>query len=585
MKRKNILILCGLLVLCSCNNNNTSNDTSNNNQSEFNLNNALLELSSSNITYHTDYDIYYYEIGNASSQESILHYDVIVKFDTDRYQLIAYNYGTKDIASYSNLTKDDEGYVVSQEIGIGNVVVESRVVDGNNNKFKWSDSVYINSLGNFTSADFSLSDDGQSYLYNGNVTDDKIMNVVHGAIPTSYFDTGSVELFAEEGKISKIVIKEVESDEVYENCMYGRSLSLTFSDIGTTKVDVVTKYPESEDNDDLGIAITEMSGLNNYTINIDIIINDQVQKVSKKLITEKDVVIASYDNEEISYSGFHTYEDELYTFQNIDNILYGTKYMSNSFRLLKPSYFFSKDIFKYDGVNEEGYKCYSLDPSMSEVLNYVDFASGYSETYYPSDTRITFFVKDAHLHYITFPTYSFIDGEVVVATFKITYDNFNTTVIEDNFFDNFILNIPSTDLNWSSNLLKADFSFSDDDNDHKMLLIEDIFKASIGENYNIPYFLPTQYIYEDITGNYSSKDNCVYLSLATSNVITNNEYSAIEKALEEAGFEGDGLMQDGTMSMNMFYRDDIEISVLFDTKDKVTIIDFTLPVGNILTLK
>lgn len=573
--KRNILLVCGLLVLCSC-----SND-----QKEIDLNEAFLELSSNNITYHTDYDIYYYEIGNKSNKQSILRYDVIAKFDVDKYQLIAYNYGTKDIASYANLTKDEEGYVISQEIGIRNNIVTSRVVDGNNNEFQWSDSVYVNSLSSFTSTDFSLSDDRRSYVYTGNVTDDKVMNIVHGAIPTSYFDTSSFELFIDKGKISKLVIKEVESDEVYENCMYGRSLSITFSDIGTTKVDTVSKHPELADNDDLGTAITEMRGLKNYTINIDIITNGQVQKHAKKLITENDVVMAYYDNEKTSYSGFHTHENELYTFQTVDSYLYGTKYNSNSFRLMMPTYIFSEDIFRYDGTNEEGYKCYSLDPSMSDVLNYVDFASGYSETYYPSESRITFFVKDARLHYITFPTCSFTDGQVVVQTYKITYDNFNTTVIEENFFENFTLDIPFTDLNWSSNLLKVDFSFSDEENDNKSLLIDDIFKATIGENYNIPYFLPTQYVYEDITGNYSTEDNSVHLSFSTSNVITNEEYSAIEKNLKDVGFEGSGLMNDDTMSMAMFSRDDIEIAIILDTMQKCTIFDFTLPIGNILTLR
>lgn len=575
MKRKNILLVCELLVLCSCNNN----------QIKINLDDALLSLSSNNITYHTDYDIYYYEIGKENSKQSILRYDVIAKFDVDKYQLIAYNYGTQDIASYSNLTKDEEGYVIAQEIGIRNNIITSRVVDGNDNEFQWSDSVYINSLGNFTSADFSLKNHGKSYVYNGNVTDDKIMNIVHGAIPTSYFDASSFELFVDKGKISKLVIKEVESDEVYENCMYGRSLSITFSDIGTTTVDEVSKYPESADNDDLGTAITEMRGLKNYTINIDSITNGQVQQIAKKLITEKDVVMASYNNGKTSYSGFHTHENELYTFQNVDNYLYGTKYKSDSFRLMMPTYIFSEDIFRYDGINEEGYKCYSLDPSMSDALNYVDFASGYSETYYPSESRITFFVKDARLHYITFPTCSFIDGKVVVSTYKITYDSFNSTVIEENFFDSFSLEIPSSDLNWNSNLLKVDFSFSDEDNDYKLLLIDDIFKATIGENYNIPYFLPTQYVYENITGNYSSEDNCVNFSLSTSNVITDDEYSAIENALEDSGFEGSGLMIDVTMSIAMFSRDDIEIAIIFDTEGNLTMFDFTLPVGNILTLK
>ncbi len=569
MKKNHLILgLCVLWPLMSCGNN----------QPKILKQEILDSISDNNITYHSDYNIYYYENGKPEEKNSWQRFDVIAKFVPDRYQMSAYIYGSDTIASYANLSKDSEGYVVNKEINILNEVETKRVYDGEGKAFLWDESVYSNYFSQLNAADFALNENKTAYSYKGDLNGEA-MNILHAAIPVSTFNLEKVELFVENKEITKVVFQEAEADDVIDGYMYGRSLTITFSDIGTTVIDDISPYPVSVANDDLESALTEMKTLHNYQIKIDAIIGETELPLSKTIITETDVLKEEYDGSNTSFSGYHTVDNQLYTFSTVNEYLYGKSSPLSSFHDRLPSFNFSKDIFTYEGNTSDGLKTYTTSSSMKAVLNFIDFENQHSEDYYPSEGPIRIYVADKHLVKIEFPSYLFINSEAVVATLRLSYQDFGTATIAETVWDSFVTELPIGDAGWNSPMMTFEFSFSDDEEDKMMVSVEDILQATLGVEHGVPYFLPTEYVYMEFYGNKSLEDACVYFGFIAEEVFNEDEMLTISITLEQAGFI--------TTSEDNFYeftKGEISIGMMLDEYIG-TVIDFTLPLGNIDSLK
>lgn len=536
------------------------------------LDELLKELSNPNITYHSDLFIYYYELDDGQKQQ-LQHFDVVAKITEDLYDVVARHVDSNLVEAYQHLEKDGDGYVTTSDINIQNELVVTRAVDGEGDTFLWEDSVYYNLIRELDSEDFTQTKRNR-YRYTGNLNETPL-NILHTAIPTSYYDMDYFEIVIENNKIDSFIMQEKESDEVYKGCMYGRTLTIKFEDIGTTSIEKIKPYESKQENEPLGNALENIKKENNYTIeSIGILDSGDTINFQETYITENDIVQTQHLTNGDYLTGCHTYNNELYIFETIKGYLLGTKANKNTnISSFLPTYNFSKDVFEYLG-EEDGYKVYRPFQSMKAVLDYVDVLSYYGDAYYSPAGEINFFVKDNQLAKIEFPVYVYSQADPLIALNRLTYSNIGTTSISNDVWDNFVLQLPKTETSWDAH----EFNFYYSNSEYSKLSIGDVLYKCLGDSTLLPYFLSEDVAF-NVSGNYSSSDKCVYLMLEPLNDFSTTEREYAKDILTKASFSY-RKEDDGFMLIETYRKDKMKIEII--SIEDIVEIYIVLPVGNIL---
>lgn len=548
------------------------------NSKEVSFDKMLENISNSNITYRSDYSIYYYYIDGSKNIETIQRYDVVAKITEKLYDMKAYLYEDAAIASYAHLERDNEGYVSYSDININNELVSERAIDEDGNPFLWEESVYYNLIKYLKTEDFEKIDN-ETYKYIGNLNDIPL-SIIHTAVPLSYFDIESFTLKIKDNAIESLFFQEKESDEVYEDCMYGRTISIKFENIGTTEIKRIEPYNEVEDNNALGLALNDIKSKDNYTITSKGILEDKSEILFQEtFIIKNDILQIQNTNPGVYKTGCHTYNDELYIFESSDEYLLGEKAAS----FLKvtsfiPTFNFSKDVFEFVEENKEGYRVYKPYSTMSAVLDYVDVLNQYSEAYYSPAGDIYFFVKDNKLSKIEFPVYIYLSGDSKLATNRLIFSDFGSTTIESSVWDSFVLEKPSINVSsWDDKKYEIEIEGTKEGK----ISLGKVFEKCLGSSNGVPYFIPESGEFE-VSGEYSREDKVVYISLFSEDNVNSNTINFIRKILLENDFEETESELDEGYEEHTFSKDNIEIGVMMI--DGVLDIEITLPVGN-LTLQ
>ena len=534
---------------------------------EKSLEDMLLDLKTDNITYQSDYFIYYYDL----DEEEIIplkEYDVTAKVTEEVYDMVAYENGM--IASYAHLEKDKEGYVTYSDINIKNELVVNRAVDGNGDNFLWEESVYYNLINYLEASDFTKVNKGL-YEY----TNDDLslpLSIVHTAIPVSTFDIDSFLINVENDRITSFFYQEKESDDVYENAMYGRRLEIYFEDIDCTEITRVKPYEDRKENESLANALNELRTSSNYSIETKAFYEDgQIRNLYETYVTETDIIQTQHSDNNDYIMGCHTVDNSLYIFENVKGYLLGAKantgVIVNDFL---PTFDFSEDVFEL--VEEsEGYKVYRPFDQMVNVLNYVDVLLEHSEEYYAPSGDILFYVKDDHLEKIEFPVFTYTQEDAIIAIQQINYSNIGTTVIDSSTWDNFVLEIPKGDV---ANTWYDDTYTTKINKTTKTMTLGEIFDTCTNEENYIPYFIE-DWMNISFDAEYSKKDSCVYVEISFK--VTDSTFRERVKTL----FLDNGYKT--TISDDIFEefaKGDVIVNFLFDGSSCVVMID--LPIGNIL---
>lgn len=593
LKAFSTFMFLGFLVGCSNSTSSTSSESKNSSTSTKNsvisssststivkreFKDMLEDISSGNITYHSDYFIYYYTNENSDEIIELQRFDVYAKIEEDVYDLVAYEYDTENIASYAHLEKDEDGYVVHNDININNALVTTRVKDGEGNEFLWEESVYFNMIQYLDANDFEKVND-EKYVYRNDLKE-LPLNIIHTAIPTSYFDIESFFVTVKDDKIQEFIFQEIESDEVYEDCMYGRTLTITFEDIDCTEIERVKPYEEKEENEALGKALESIRTKTNYTINSIGLLEDGTTKPLKETyITEKDIYQVQYSVEGEYQTGIHTYNDELYFFESIDKYLVGTKADENTtIKQFIPKFYFSQHVFKYLG-EEDGYKVYSPYSSMSAVLNYIDVLSEYEADYYSPAGKIKFYVLDNELSHIEFPVFLYDTADYRAVTNRVSYLNINETEISSATWDSFVLELPGNEASmWSDP--SFDFMFEFDINYVEYMNLGYIFEKCLGSANEVPYFLTSNSNFS-VSGNFSNSDGAVYITLTSLKGVDHEVLDVFNQKYEELGAKHT-TFKDELMSVSSYKTDKYVVEAIIIEIENYMEISFTLPIGDLL---
>lgn len=560
-----LLLILPFFTSCGSNNNNI-------------LSQEMLDLlNTSNITYNTDYQIYYYEINNKDSLEYVQRFDVVSKFVEGLYSIEAYidNENVKVVSDHYE--KDDKGFVVYSSVNIKNELEVNRAKDGDGSLIAWNDSVYINQLGKLKVDDFVCSSEGVYTYKLSELGSNLVESIFHAAVPTSFCDLESFSLKVENNEIVSFTFQEIESSEVYENCMYGRKSVMSVSNVGSTELIKNSNYAESEDNIELSNALNKMRSLTNYSISVSNIVDNQTQLLSRSFITENDIVREEFNNGKTYMSGVHTYNNKVYTFEPYaDTYLLGTE--SNiSISSLFPKFDFSPYVFKYNGEDSNGYKKYSAYNLMNAVLESVELVD-VTSNYYNVEGTIDFFVKDGTLSRIEYPTYIFKDSKPIIVTQVISYSDLNKTEIGNNLWDNFITDFSELGdlVGWDDPRLIIDFTLIDGSN--QKMTPNEIFKKALGEDNQIPFFINPSSLYE-IDGSASNEDKVVSVEM----VSIGGQKESIDNYGQTLISNGFNLSQEESIPEENLYsssytKDSITIHLMF-MEDSIFIL-IELPLGD-----
>ncbi len=541
------------------------------------LDEMLSDLKGRNITYHSDYQMYYYPVGKPAEKEILEKYDVQTKFEESVYEssaYITYN-GQKQLAVHVHYEKGDNGDVVEKYVNLQNEVKETPVVDRNGQTFKWEESVYVNQLSKLASKDFKNED--SHYVYNGDLNSTPL-SIVHGALPVSDFDLESFTIEVKNNEIDKLVFIEKETDQFYEGFMVGKTISLEIEDEGTTVITPVTAKPVSPENDALGFALEEIRSATNYTTKLSVVMNNQELPMQTIKLTEKDAIISTDPSFGGTVNGVHTEGESLYVFEQKQDQLMGTLVgASSDFALLKPGFSFSKDIFTFAG-EKDAMRNYEVGSNYIDVLDDIVFLGEYSQAYIQAEENITFKVKDNHLVEVSFPTVIQIDAtNSALATLRIQYLDLNTTAIEPTYWDNFVVDqtVLGEMLTWDASELEFNFQYSSDETDVELMTPAMVFDLSLTDSSVIPALIPSGTTYS-VYGNYSAEDQRVYLDIEAEKAYTNEVLEQINIALLDKGFAyDDSELEYGIEHYTL--GEDIFITVM--DLDGTLVVSFDLPAG------
>ena len=527
----------------------------------------LKEISSHNITFKSDYHIYYYENGKKeTTMEDLTHYEVITKMNPSAYEMVAYFSGTTTIASSNYLVEDSNGKVAEKFLNLNNEIQIVEALDADETTIDWDDSVYINQISRLKTSDFNV-DENKQYVFKNDLNDIPL-TLVHTAIPVSAFDLESFKVIVKDDKIDSFIFQEKEDEEIYASSghTYGRYLTVTFENIGATEITDIKPIEVSKNNEPLKNALNEMKNASNYTVTVDLLTAAQTINVSQTKVTETDI-LQVFDAEEMY--GVHTYNEELYSFSVTNEKLLGVNIPDQEIATLKPSFDFSENVFTYVSANN-GYEIFKVNTSMEEVINYIDFETNYASDVYDQTNDILFYVKDNHLSHIEIPSTTYVDGNFYPITIKVSYSDLNSTIIEETVWDNFV-----TELTGATSWTEIELSLSFPDETTMDFTFDMILELTLGNSEAIPFFLPNNLIF-DVSGEVLDTEDKVQILFETETNSLEDNLADINMALTEAGFEYSNPDEES----ELYTKENISIYVT--GFDEMLIIEFNLPIGELI---
>lgn len=566
MKKNNfnsiILLFLFTILLMSCG--------SSTHQEQKQFAKMIEEIANPSITFHTDYEIYAYEIGHEDKKETLQRFDVFAKMTSSAYDLVAYYNHTSHVASSFHLEKDEQGYVVKRYVDIHNTLQTTRTTDHSGQTFLWEESVYLNQIGKLKASDFTKVDN-HLYRYTSDLHT-LPLTLLHTAIPVSTFRLASFLVTTEENHITSFLLQEQEDDGVYQGYMYGRTVTIRFEEMGTTEIDYVVPYATSEENIPLKNALKKMQETTNYTITVDAESNEETIRLSETKITEEDIYqIQSADEKEVK-RGLHTLNHTLYQFASVNDTLLGIETNSSLIEFL-PSFDFSEDIFQFQEVINEERK-YIAYPGMIDILDLIDYQTTYAEEYDYASGDIAIYIKDESLSHIDFPVYTYIHGTPTLATIRISYSSFHTTTISSVVWDHFIFDFTNQITDWNDDNLS--FSLILPDQSEKRITPYTLFFETMHDTEAIPFFLPSNTMYE-VTAEILQAENQVVLSLYSPHAGTSENIARMKTQLQEQGFVYEPIDE----GIAVYIKNNIEIAIF--TAGNVLSIDMYLPLGTLLS--
>jgi len=534
--KKGLLFLLFLPLIVSCN---PSNNSISSSESKKSISEILESYYSSSITLHSDVLFYYYYNSDPDNKITLQNYDVYAKYTENRFEFVSYIKGADYIYSSFYLQKEETGVVTYKSLNLNNEVVSQIAFNSDNSPLSWEDSIYRNDLMTYISADDLTLYDGNTYKLTKENASEWLEDVAASATDTSNLSADLIEggYFTFEDDSMTLTIQEIESDEVYENCMYGRTITIKFENVGSTVIDDFKPLKEKEENEPLTKAIDKMKEATNYSYSLKGVVNNKEYDFEETQVFNNDIYTKSLnvENNSYIYEGYHTYSGLLYSFSTDDpNSMIGVR-TDLTISDVKPSFNFSSALFNYVETDENGIKRYDIY-EYPTVIDYITTNSSLSGSYSNANgDPISFYVNSNNsIDRIEIPA-NIVEisssGEMTATYgyYKLTYSNIGTTT-DTSVFSKFIIDddVPeitswdSAALNFTSTTKKEYTNPSD------------VFLALLGSKTAIPYFLPKSIKdYSEVT--YESLSVFIYANTDA----TDEEITTIGTILTNDGFTYD----------------------------------------------
>lgn len=502
--KKNIFLFPFLLTLVSCATQTSTSLLSSTNsidstpstssiKEEINVEKILEKHYASNITYHSDVKFYYYAPTDYENVHILQHYDVYAKYTPNRFTFKSYIYGSSYVYSSFYLEKEESGFVTSKTLNINNEVVSTTAMTSSSTPLIWDESIYKNDLLTYISMDdLTLQDDG-TYLLTSDTAFEWLETVAASCTDTSNLSASLIESgvfsFFDDGSMT-LTIQEKESDEVYAGYMYGRTITISFEDVGSTEISDFTNYPSKEENNSLSLALNKMKEANNYSYTLTSYVNNEKkQDLEIGYVGNTDIFRKEFNIETNGYiyEGYHTYKDNLYSFySSSDTELIGTK-VSEPISSFLPDFEFSSDLFTLK-TETNGVKTYEI-MDFPTIVDHITPNKELSGSYYngnsdpiqikiDSSNNVESIIIPANIVQIKSNVQTVLYGY-----YEIKYVDINTTTF-DNLFSNFISEEEAKEItSWDSLCLSLTSTIGNNP--------KEIMNHFLGENETIPFFLPS----------------------------------------------------------------------------------------------
>lgn len=356
----------------------------------------------------------------------------------DAYQITILDKNTNKSQSVSYV-KGTGGYVCKEYLNYNNEVKNERILNEEEEGYKWNSSYYCNLWRNtelVTNECFRTFDGGKTYHYSSYyITPIYLMASMYllDASPDGmYFvnNDGSLELHVEIDPYS----------EYLDGTKYGREIISKLEDVGTATIDHIKPYEHKEEHDALENALNKMANLKNYkaTLTLDYPSGSE-DYVYDFIYTEDTVDVSIYaDNELYSRNGWHKDSESTYFsyYYSNNQVTIDKKFNSSWNEVNKyPTFDIASEVFnktannKYKTINKQGlYVEYcTYMPSGSYYYSYDEY--GYVEL-----------TDDGYISKIT--TSANALGERVNIT--VTYSDFESTTCDIDFSSINESNIPTS---------------------------------------------------------------------------------------------------------------------------------------------
>lgn len=395
---------------------------------------ALLEpYRNQNITYKSAIDFYYYEKGKPETKDYLQRLDAVAKYTPEAFSFEARFKGEEDVYSSLLLAEDAKGMTAYQSINLNGKAVTTEALDASENPIAWDDSIYHNLLSHVAGKDLVKQEDG-SYHIEGANNKYLLADIGSAASNTTNLypneiDYGAIT-FDDKGTMS-LLIQEKESDEVYEGYIYGRSINISFEDIGTTVVKTLEDLKEVEENAPLKEALAKLRAAKNYTIitNATLLSTGKSKFFSEARFTENDYLLmsATDDGYGILYSGVHKDGEKTYSYVSNDTSRFVGVETEDIVSAHLPTFDFTHNLFTLQGT-ENGVSTFTI-AEYPEVLNFVSTDPNLASSFANALNKpILFKVKDNALTSIEIPAYiPDENGSGQEATLTLTYKDYEAT--------------------------------------------------------------------------------------------------------------------------------------------------------------
>ncbi len=527
----------------------------------------LAEIANENITVTGILTDVYQDLRQSANSATNM-YEMIVKMDKDAWYGSWNIKGDKEHVITDNYRKGSVDGLKDQYGHVGHAL-EKLYIDKNNQVARavvkdyismpsiWEYQHLWNHISNLNIAKFEFDENINAYKYNideNNLDDLNLMTYLSYSLTPMLEDTLlSLYVIVEDNHISEIIGQTeviVSGDPKDPDAVSYTTISVKFSNIGTTVVEDPTPYNAPMYADKLEAALEKMQSLKNYTFRvrdvltqqpgtgddytIESILGNTLSNKALKVVnntssvgtegrlgqvTEEAVLFAdtfkytaTMDGKpyRTEYTGLKqnnngTYDEFAY---NADSTtLVGTKIVNGNIFDQLPKFDFSANVFTFEGmsVTTTGKQTYTYVLTNNAITRDIAMEAcsyKYSSSAYASTTvslKITV-DEDGNLVSLTFP-YEINEG-TWVGYCTVTYSKFNETVLDEDLFDGYIARELRT--SWSQYTTKyysPSFSTQDSHEENTDVVLNAVFGSAVkdmpspvvlmnvlGDNINGPFY-------------------------------------------------------------------------------------------------